>query len=599
MRAIRELPLAASLLLVSFATFFGGAGLDGSLWWLGGLALLALLVLTATLGVPGGFVSVVPLAALGAWLALSIGWSALPSRSWSYADRALVYMLFALVGLWLAGQTRALALGLAAVLGAVVAWSLLGKIVPPLYPDYGRIARLRGPVGLWNQLALLADFALPLALWRRGRSGTLLAFGWIVALLLTYSRGGVLTATVVVVAYFAFADERLERAATFLAAVVPAGIVVALAFALPGITSDPTSSSTRWRDGLIFGVLLAAGAAAALALERLPRPRDTPRLRRALIALGVLGAIAVIAVGALKAGSFGSTDSLGNSGGRFTSGSSNFRTVWWQQALDGWRPRKLTGTGAGSFHLTNLQYRETYLDETVEPHSLPLQMLSETGLVGLLLILLAAAFLLRHSLRRRGHELALALVLPAYLLHSLIDVDWDFAAVSAPAFLVAGALAGRVPLRRVSPFATLGTAGVAAVAFGALLLPWLGNRWADDALGAATARPADAVRLADRALSADPLLVEPYWAKADAAIELGERQRAFAYFVDAVDREPKNPQTWLQAGEYALSNRCYRLAYTYLERYTELDPKARPSAGGDDYRRARAFVNAGKNACQP
>ncbi|HEY5295064.1 MAG TPA: hypothetical protein VIJ70_06280, partial [Gaiellaceae bacterium] len=283
----REMPLATSLLLVGAALFFGGGAGDGSLWWLGGGALLALLVLAATTGLPGGWVSLVPLAALAGWLALSIRWSSLPDRSWNYADRTLVYLLFAALGLWVAGRTRQLALGLAVLLGAVVVWSLAGKVLPPLY-DYGwpGVTRLRSPVGLWNQLALLAAFALPLALWRRRVSGALLAYGWIVALLLTYSRGGVAVTVLVLVAWFALSSERIESAATLVAAAVPAAVVAGVAFALPGVTSDFQSSSIRWHDGLIFGAVLVAGAGVAAVLSRAPRPRDTPALRRALLAAG-------------------------------------------------------------------------------------------------------------------------------------------------------------------------------------------------------------------------------------------------------------------------------------------------------------------------
>jgi tetratricopeptide (TPR) repeat protein len=187
------------------------------------------------------------------------------------------------------------------------------------------------------------------------------------------------------------------------------------------------------------------------------------------------------------------------------------------------------------------------------------------------------------------------LLLPAYLVHGLVDVDWDFAAVSAPAFLAAGALAGRLPLRRVSPFALLAASGVALLAWGVLLLPWLGERWASDALGASP--PARAVRLANRAHSVDPFLVEPFWAKAFAADALNKTNLAFAFYVQAVHRQPKNPETWLAAGEYAYGLGCYQTAYTYLERYTELNQKALPSAGGADYQRALDKVNAGKGRC--
>ena len=161
--------------------------------------LLAILAASVVLGAPAGVVALLPLAALTAWLAVSIAWSTLPDRSWDYANRSFVYLLFAVLGLWLAPRTRALALGLAALLGLVAGWALLGKVIPTLF-DYGPpgVTRLRAPVGLWNQLALLGAFALPLALWRRRLEGTLLAYLWLVALVLTGSRGGLAVAAVVV-----------------------------------------------------------------------------------------------------------------------------------------------------------------------------------------------------------------------------------------------------------------------------------------------------------------------------------------------------------------------------------------------------------------
>ncbi|HEX4526711.1 MAG TPA: O-antigen ligase family protein [Gaiellaceae bacterium] len=591
MRAIRELPLVAPLALVGLAVFFGGGPGNASLMWLGGGALLTVLVLLATRGAPGGWLALLPLAGLVAWLALSISWSTLPDRSWDYADRALVYLLFAVLGLWLASRTRELANGLCVLLGAVVLWSLAGKVLPFLH-DYGPpgVTRLSAPVGLWNQLAVLGAFALPLALWRRRLAGTLLAYGWIVALLLTYSRGGILTALVVVAAWFVFTTERIESAATLVAAAVPAGVVVAIAFALPGVTSDGQSSHVRWHDGLIFGVLLLAGAAVAVALERLPRPRVTPALRRGLLVVGVLVAGAAVVFVILHGGGSGA---VGNGGGRLGSTSSNFRFVWWRQAWDGFRGHELAGTGAGTFHLANLRFRQSYLDFTIEPHNLPLQFLAETGIVGLALLLLSLAVLLRGSLRRQGHQLALALVLPAYLLHSLVDIDWDFVAVSALVFLVAGALVGRPATERVPAFGVLAAAGLALLAFGVLLLPWLGARWSAQATE--TLSTQHAVSLAKRARSVDPLIVEPLWALAF-AYETNP-PLALAYYDQATKKQPANPQTWLLAGRYALSIGCPRHAYPYLERYTELDPKAPPSEGGDAYRRALELVNSGKPKC--
>ena len=590
MRATRDLLLAAPLLLAGAALFLGGGPDNNSLLWLGGGALLSLLVLAAARGLPGGALALAPLAALAAFVALSIGWSTMPDRSWDYADRSLVYLLFAVLGLWLAPRTRELALGLAVLLGAVAVWALAGKVLPSLH-DYGPpgVTRLSAPVGLWNQLAVLGAFALPLALWRRKLAGTLLAYGWIVVLALTYSRGGLVTAVLVVATWFLLADERLESAATLVAGAVPAGVVVAIAFTLPGVTSDGQSLHVRTRDGLVFGALLVAGAGAAAALERLPRPRVTPTLRRTLLIALALAAAAAVAFVAIKG--FGS-GAVGNSGARFTSTSSNFRFAWWGQAWRGFRGHELLGTGAGTFHLTNLLYRGSYLDFTTEPHNLPLQFLTETGLVGLVLFLLAAASLLRGSLRRHGHELALALVLPAFLLHSLVDIDWDFVAVSAPAFLVAGALLGRPALRRAGAPALLAATGAALLAFGVLLLPWLGERWSAQA--AVELSSQRATTLAKRARAVDPLLVEPLWTLAYAS-----RIPAVArgYFDEAIRQQPKNPQGYLVAGLFAFGQGCPRLAYSYLLPFTELDPKERPDEGPDAYRQALALVNSGKPTC--
>ena len=208
-----------------------------------------------------------------------------------------------------------------------------------------------------------------------------------------------------VAAWFALTDDRSEGAATLVAAAVPAGVVAAIAFALPGVTSDGQSAHVRWRDGLVFGVLLLAGAVTAVGLERLPRPRLGPALRRGLLVAAFLAAAAVVVFVVAKGAGSGA---VGNGGARLGSTSSNFRFVWWRQAWDGFRGHELVGTGAGTFHLANLRFRESYLDFTIEPHNLPLQFLAEAGIVGLALLLLAAAALLRGSLNRSGHELALA-----------------------------------------------------------------------------------------------------------------------------------------------------------------------------------------------
>ena len=601
MRLTRELPLAASLLLAAFAFFAGGGVAPSSVPWLGAGALAALVACAALGAVPRRAFVLLPFGALAAWFGASVAWSNLPDRSWDYANLALLYLLFATLGLLLARRTRVLAVGLAVLLGAVACWALLGKVFAFDYEDLGRVARLSAPVGLWNQLALLGDFALPLALWlaaRRRTSGTLLAFVWLVALVLTYSRGGIAVAVVVVLAWLACSGEAADAAWTLVVAGLPAGAVLAVAFVLPGVTADGRPHSTRLHHGLVFGGVLLAGAAGAAALSRLRRPEATPRVRTAALVLGAIVVAGVLAVGALKAGdawrSFTSSAEVSNGGSHLTSTGSNFRWVWWKQAWNGFQGHELAGTGAGSFAITNLRFRTSYLDVTTEPHDLPLQVLSETGVVGLALLLASFGALFAAAGRRRGHELALALVLPAYALHSLVDIDWDFVAVSAPAFLVAGALAGRpfVP-RRPSLPAGLLAAGAALCVFACLLLPWLGRHWSDSAQNALfDGNNAAAISGARRARAADPLLIEPIWTQAAAETS---NVASLALYREATRVQPANPETWLFLGEFALNALgCPRLAFPALQRFTDLDTSERPSVGALDKDRALAYVNSGR-----
>jgi tetratricopeptide (TPR) repeat protein len=156
-------------------------------------------------------------------------------------------------------------------------------------------------------------------------------------------------------------------------------------------------------------------------------------------------------------------------------------------------------------------------------------------------------------------------------------------------------MAGRPVERRASAFAVLAAAGAALLAFTVLLLPWLGERWAGEALTAlADGHDAHAITLARRARSVDPLLVDPLWTE---ALATDDPNRAFALYEQAVRDQPANPQAYLEAGLFALSIGCPRHAYPYLLQFVERDNNARPSEGGDAYREATRLVDSGKPTC--
>src|SRR5437879_8823943 len=198
------LPGAAVLLIV--VLFFGGGSSDERLFWIGAgvfflVAVCCVRVTAARLPRPNptrlGAAFLLSLAAFVAFNGLTTWWSIAPDRSWNYLNRGLVYLAFALLGLFVAAfAPRAVQLVgglLALLLAAVFLWALAGKVVPSLFPDGARFARLRNPIGYWNALGLAGDLALPLFLWlaaRRREAAALGLYVAVVTILLKYSRGG-------------------------------------------------------------------------------------------------------------------------------------------------------------------------------------------------------------------------------------------------------------------------------------------------------------------------------------------------------------------------------------------------------------------------
>src|SRR5579864_4489555 len=163
---------AAVAALVALALFFGHGPSDARLFWLAGAALLVTLVgwiLRPVRLSREGVAFFALLAAFVVWQAVSIRWSIEPAGSWDYANRGLVYLAFACAGALVAGLSREwIASAFAAPLGLLFVTALFGKVVP-FYGGYARLARLDWPLLYWNELALLAAAAVPLALWLSSR----------------------------------------------------------------------------------------------------------------------------------------------------------------------------------------------------------------------------------------------------------------------------------------------------------------------------------------------------------------------------------------------------------------------------------------------
>ena len=254
----------------------------------------------------GGAVLLGLLLATAAWAGLSVAWSVAPDRSWAELNRTLVFAAFLVVGLLLGACGPRLPLGRRGSRHGTRGsggGALAGKAIPGLFPDGGRTARLRDPIGYWNALALAADMLLVLALQLAaiGRSraavagGAILAYAAGVAVLLAASRAGVAAAVLGVALLLWLWHDRVHGALLALAALIPAAALAAWAFSRPALVDDGYPRADRVADGAWFGLLLLAGACvvalAALGLRRRPL---SPHVRR--IAARVLAGLAIVAV---------------------------------------------------------------------------------------------------------------------------------------------------------------------------------------------------------------------------------------------------------------------------------------------------------------
>jgi hypothetical protein len=633
--AVAVSALVGALLLG--ATFAGDASDVDGIFPVGGAAVLVLTgaivaIAAGLLPAPrvgrSGALLVVALLALTFWIGATMGWSIVGERSWDAFNKAFAYGAFLGLGLVLAAAgarygARAAGWTLAAVLGATLTWSLIAKVLPVLNTEGDRVARLQEPVGYWNALALLADVAIVLGLWlaterehRRALRvlGALLVYVATLCLLLTLSRAGVVAAVAVTALWLLVGRERLAGGLALAAAASPAVLVGLWAFTRPALTEDGAALADRESDGALLGILGLLGALLVVALvgyglRRSLEPGRRRRLGRALAALGivlVLGAGAAASVSAADAVSAGRDCSeVVNDPSRLGSLDPNLRLCWWEEALDVYEHHGVLGAGAGTFEIARKRFRAD-VRNVVQPHSVPLQQLADGGAVGaglFALLVLAAAGACACALRRLfGSERAAAAALlaapAAYGVHALVDFNWDFLAVTAPTMVALGALAAagrgtRAPSRK--PFLALAAILVAAVVLTSFTFPRLADR--AERRSTRELSVGDTAAAREQALWArffNPLSADPFFALARVAERRGQVLRAEREYINAIELQPENPETWYTAGIFEFEvrdNMC--AAFRYLNEAWTRDPSGNQWVRDGPLDVARDAVNAG------
>ena len=222
-------------------------------------------------------------------------------------------------------------------------------------------------------------------------------------------------------------------------------------------------------------------------------------------------------------------------GGRLGAFGLDGRLGVWRVAVDAFTENPVLGLGAQNFEIYYAQHRTT-VEDMRQPHSQPLQLLSELGLPGLLLyvgffvLVVARTLILRFGAagRRAGRTnnallAAMATALLSWFIHSSVDWLWQLAAVTVPAMMLLGGLAGvdatytehtggRAPGRplRLRGLVRPVLAMLAVLAIVSAGLPYLSSRFAESASAAISVDPQSALARANTAASLDPTSTTPY-----------------------------------------------------------------------------------------
>jgi hypothetical protein len=587
------------------------------------------------------------LTAFAVWSGVTLVWSVAPDQTWLELNRALLYVLVLCLAIALgASDQRApewIAKGFLAVALVVTAYALGQKLVPGLHVSgvfdlnqTGQLPRLQEPFGYWNALALFVALGVPSALAlvtdtarrRRERLFGLVALELMLLVIgFTYSRGALIALVGALAVVIWMGGATLRSLMWLGVACIGLAAPLALGLADHTLTIANVALGRRESAGAILAlVLLASVAASVLGARKLydaeatvhVSPHRAKAIARLLIAMACL--VLVIGVLALAFSPRGFGGTISHAWHSFTttratsvyrpdrllSVDSENRWVWWKEAAGAFSDRPFGGWGAGSFPVVHLLYRRDTLSVS-QPHSVPLQFLAETGVVGTVLALLGFGLLITAGVRavRRlpggGERLVMAGLLAgasAYAIHSLYDWDWDIPGVTIPALVMLGVL---VASRRRRPDLYPGTVrmpGVGAgpralglalltlcmctVALSAVLPSIAASKAADAVVEAASSSPATVQQAqadAEFAGRLDPLSDAGLLVQATIAVRHHALDQAREDLLEAVKRVPTDGQAWHQLAFVELSLGNPRDSIRALQRVLALDPHSQAAPG--------------------
>jgi O-antigen ligase len=579
------IPLAVVLALAVFmAAKDGGLAptimLPAALFVLALLAVIVIAVPRRLLGAPRLVLAAVGLfAAFTVWSALSIAWAQAKGDAWDGSNRTFLYLLvLTSIALW---PTSPRAVWIVA-LSFVVAVATLGVVTVVQLIQTTDVesltinGRLSAPIGYPNANAAFFMLTLWLAVGLASRAwlpwvvrGVSCGLAVVLAGLsvLAASRGSVFTLPVIVITYLLIVPGRLRSIVTLL--LIGVGVAPIVHPALQVYRSSPEQIPAAARHALVFilasGAVVASVAMIIAAVDE--RTSFRPTLVRATGIVVVCLALGGFAVTAIATHPWNRLDTAWHDfrytgepdGATHYGGLGSNRYDFWRVSLGQFRAHPFAGIGTDNFLVPYVRQR-TSPEEPLYAHSLWVDLLSQTGLIGTILFtgfVATAAWVVARIRKPRERELAgvAFAAFSVWIWHGLVDWLWEMPALGVAALGCLGVALSLArtaspdsPPRRYVRIASALCAAALLVSGATFALPWLAERdvqraaaiWGDDANGA--------FRLLDRAHRLNPATDRADVVAGAIASRLGRFELMRARFSRATRRAPYDWYAFLELG---------------------------------------------------
>jgi tetratricopeptide (TPR) repeat protein len=609
------------VVLLWLAWAWNDGGFAATSWGSVGSVLLVLLATALALRGDSAFLTrsrAVMFAALAAfvlWNFLSMTWADFPGEAWIGSAKTLLYAAsFVVFALWpwdRRGGTLILAVfaGGVAVIGVATLVEVLRADTPSQYFQNDRLAHpvgyVNATVALWTSAALPALYLAAARTLHAGLRGLFLGASVLLVSLavLGQSRAWLIFLPFVATLFVVLARQWL-RALLALAIVSAANLAIldpVLQVFRDAQDGLPVHDSVVTATKAIAAAAAAAGIAGTVWAIVDSRARLQPRTHRALAVAASLAVVAGVSFAAtrayravddphdwaaakwddFKSGSDGSFESS-----RFTGSFGSNRSREWRVAWLEFRDHPIAGIGSDNYQAAFLIRRTDSDHEPRYPHSIPLRLLSQLGIVGsaIFLVFAGMAVALALGLRRRvdpvtGGIAGVCLATFGYwLLHGSVDWFWEVPALAAPAFGLlglatstgaTGTLREQTRRRSITIYAA---AACVAASVALTALPWLAESYQN--AGAAVWRRDLDVAFArlDRAAQLNRVAAAPLVVKGSIALRTRDLAEARRSLEAAIEREPDN---WYAHFQLALTESLagvFPAATVQIERARELNP---------------------------